>query len=129
MRGTRVAGILSMVMLIGGGFMLLIFTCTHFSSWWSLFVLLATSLAIFVPNICWAYDRTDPALLEIEMDPDAFVRCQELGWAIGVCMWLFAYIVPILAWYNASFHWSAVLLVYTTITCFAWAFLIWLRVF
>jgi hypothetical protein len=118
-----------MVLLVLCALMLLIFTCTHYGNWWSLFILLATGVAILVPNICWGYDTTDPALMDVQMEPDAFIRCQELGWAVGACMWLFAYVIPVLAWYNSGMHWSAVLLVFATQTCFAWSFLIWLRVF
>jgi hypothetical protein len=79
MRGARVGGILAMVLLVLCALMLLIFTCTHYGNWWSLFILLATGVAILVPNICWGYDTTDPALMDVQMEPDAFIRCQELA--------------------------------------------------
>ncbi len=119
---------LSLVFLLAAGLSLLLFVCVHYQNWWGLFVLMACSVAVVVPNVCFSYDPRHVSLLDIDMEEEAFVRCRELGWSVGIIMWLFSYAIPVLAWYNSGLRWDAVLQLYACITFFGWSFLLWRRV-
>lgn len=129
MRGARVAAVFSLISLILGGASLLVFVCVHYANWWSLFILLPCILAFISPAICFGYETADFAMLDVEMNKETFSSCRELGWSLGILLWAFAFVVPILAWYNSGLHWIAVLLVDVSVTCLLWSYVLWLRVF
>ena len=135
MRGPRVCGIFSIVLLLLVSTTAFTFACAHYHNWWSLFIWLACALAFFTPAVCYNYTDSgeDLAFHDVSqrVDETTFRNCRELGWSMAAVFLLGSYGIPVLAWYNdpPGFHWGGVLIVYGSLTCAVWAYVLWLRIF
>jgi hypothetical protein len=127
--GVRICTIVSIVTLLATGIGLFFFSCVHFHNWWSLFVPLSLICALFTPHICHGY-RTEPlGMLDDEIKEGTLRTCREVGWVFGAAWWMFAYGIPVLAWYNDGFHWLGATLVMGSVDAFALSYILWLLVF
>lgn len=123
-------GIFSLVAFSLSGLFLLCFACFHHQNFWSFLVFVPAVAAFFVPAICFGYQKEEFVTLNEDlMDRQSFRNCRELGWSVSALLLLVTYLVPILAWYNTSFPYTGVIKVEIAITCWVWAFIIWLRIF
>lgn len=129
MKGSRICAVFSLVLLFVGGFALLLFACIHYSNWWSIFIFAPCFIAFITPAICYGYDTTDIALMDVQVERDHLVTCRELGWSVSVVLALVAYSIPVLAWYNSGFYFGGVLVVDGTLMCWLLTYVLWLRVF
>jgi hypothetical protein len=130
MKGSRVCAVFSLVFLLLAGGWLFVFACVHYSNWWSLFIAIPCIAAFISPAICYAYNTDDMGIpRDVQIDPAQLATCREVGWSTGGVLSLLAYMIPVLAWYNSGFHWGGVLMVYGTLTCLSWSYILWLRVF
>ena len=130
MKGCRFLAILLFVLLLLVAAVLLIFACSHWHNWWSLFIVPTLLVAFFSPAVCYGYQsKEEIELYDTNMDAQTFSNCRDLGWAICIIMATFAYAVPVLAWYNSSFHWGGVLCIYACLTCVIVAQEIWIAIF
>lgn len=123
----RIFGLMGLVAFGMAAFCLLLYACAHWHNWWSLFVVAPCFLAIALPGGCHGYEPQD--MVNTEMDPETFRTCRELGWASAALLWLAAYGVPVLAWYNSGFPWRGVLVVEGAITSAEWSFILWVAFF
>jgi hypothetical protein len=128
---TRLVGILMLVAFIMIGLFLLFFGCAHWQNWWSLFIVPSLIVAIFIPALCYGYNRVEDVAFrqDAQVDEITFRNCRELGVAIAVLMLVWTFFIPILAWYNSGFAWPGVLVEFASITCFCCAYVLWLRIF
>jgi len=108
---------------------LLFFACIHNHNGWSMFVIVPCLIAFFVPTCFAGYNKGDDHLRDSHLDEVTFKACRELGWAITVVVLLFAFCIPVLAWYNSGFHWSGVYEVFGSLLLLVTAYILWLRVF
>lgn len=133
MRGSRCSfcGLFAFVTLILLFVGLLLFACIHWHNGWSFFVLVPCLIAFFTPAVCYGYNREDDLHLQDtgNMNQMTFHTCRELGWVVAAMLLLCAYAVPVLAWYNAAFHWGGVITVHVALTCLLWAYILWIRIF
>lgn len=130
MQGAHFCGLFSFVILIVLGIGLMLFTCIHYSDFWSLFSIISLIVAFICPNLCFAYD--DPEMREYKMkDLSEYERSSmlELGWVFGGIFYLLSFLPPILAWYKAYLGWVGVLLIFGALTAWLWAFMFWLKLF
>ena len=127
----RAAVIFSMLTLILFGFLLLLFSNFHWHNFWSLFILLDLVVAAIVPSMCYNYNSDELAFRagDAQINEKTFRNCRELGWSMAVVMLLFAFAIPLLAWFNSGFYFGGVLLVDLSITSITLAYLLWLHVF
>lgn len=131
MKGCRLLGILSLVSLIMIGVFLLFFGCSHWHNWWPLFIFPTMIFAIIVPGCCYNYNAIEdiPLRQDQHVDEVTFRNCRELGNVIALLLFVFCYAIPVLAWYNEAYSYAGVLVEFASITCFCWAYVLWLRIF
>lgn len=124
-------GILSFLLLILFGCIFLFHACFHYSDFWSLLIVVPSILAFFSPAVCYGYNRGDDVFRSMgsSMDAQTFKSCREMGWAIAFVLLTGAYGIPVLAWYNANLGWLGAIEVHASLTCWMWAYIIWLRIF
>lgn len=130
MQGGHFLGVLLFVLFILIGFILFFFSCFHYQDFWSLFSLLALIVAYFSPALCFGYD--DPHMQEYRMKdmyPETRKSMVEMGWAFGGIFFIISYIPPVLAWYNAHLGWAGVVMIFTAITLWMWAYILRLKIF
>ena len=127
----RLIGIVLLVASIMIGLFLLFFGCSHWQNWWSLFIVPSLVVAIFIPALCYGYNRVEDVAFRIDapVDEITFRNCRELGVAMAGLMLIWTFFIPILAWYNSNFHFGGVLVEFGSVTCFCWAYVLWLRIF
>lgn len=131
MQGARQIGNISLVFLILIGNFLLFFGCSHYGNWWSLFIIPVLILAIIVPGFCYNYNQIEDIAFRSDQHVDelTFKSCREAGWSIAFVLLMFAYCVPVLAWYNSAFNYGGVLVEFGSITCFSYSYALWLKIF
>ena len=131
MQGARQLGNLALVFLILIGLMFLFFGCSHYTNWWSLFIIPVLIFAIIVPGFCYNYNRMEDVSFRSDQHVDemTFSNMRDCGWCIAFVLLLFAYCVPVLAWYNNGFHYGGVLVEFAALTCFAYSYALWLKIF
>jgi hypothetical protein len=128
MKGARLCAIFSIVsfLLVGTG--LLFFSCIHNSNYWSFFIALPCLAAFISPAVCYNYDKMDVHLLNPGVPPEHFATCREFGWVVAGCCFLFAYCIPIIAWYNSNLPYHGVVIVFGTLTSWCISYVLWLKV-
>lgn len=131
MQGARQIGVLALVFFILIGLFLFFFGCSHYTNWWSLFILPVLIAAFIVPSLCYNYNAVEDIAFRADehVDELTFRGCRELGWATAFVLLIFAYCVPVLAWYNDGFMYSGVLVEFGSITFFAYSYVLWLKIF
>ena len=126
----NLVAIFSLVFLSLLGFFLLLHACFHHHDFWSLTIFIPAIIAFFVPAICFGYQKEQDVLLRDDvMDQQSFRNCRELGWSVSGVLLLATYLIPVLAWYNANLGWGGAVMVQIALTCWVWAFIVWLRIF
>ena len=130
MQGAHFAGLLTFVLLLLFGFIFFFHACFHYGDFWSLFMLIPVTLAFLSPAVCFGYNRQEDVYLNSgSMGAQEFRNCRELGWSFALILLLGSYGIPVLAWYNANLWWAGVVEVYVGLTCWIWAYIIWLKIF
>lgn len=126
----RVCGLFALILLALMHFALLFFACVHWNNWWSLFVWLPFVVALIVPCCCSNYSNLPPELqTHAFSDFEDFLTCRQLGWVFSAAFCFCCYLPPVLAWYNDRFPWPGVLVVFGSVLCLHWPYMIWLRIF
>lgn len=123
----KVFAIFGQLFLILISFVLLFFTCIHYANFWSYFIILPVGIAFFVPVICFGYSQSHEQ--NSDLDPQRLQSCKQFGWSLTIVLFIATYGIPVLAWYNSGFYWGGVLLIFTVLTFWGWAYLLWIRVF
>ncbi len=133
MKWGRVVSIFFLVFLMLAGLVLLFYACAHTRNWWSLFILFSSIIVFYSPAVCYNYrsDSDDNNFVGVDaIDQQRLKTCRELGWTVALVVFLFSYGIPVLAWYNSTaFPWTGVVQVHGTLTCFAWSYVLWLKMF
>jgi hypothetical protein len=131
MQGARFCALLAFCILLALTLSLSFFACVHFRNWWSMLIFPPCVVAFLVPQICFVYSANKWSALEDDGFPDDHVRqgCRDMGKALAFVITFCTYLVPVLAWYNAGFHWGGVLIIDVAITALLWAFVLWYQVF
>jgi len=131
MQGARQVGILFLVLLILFGLFLLVFGCSHYSNWWSLFILPVLIIAFIAPSLTYNYNNMEDIAFRADQHVDEMTvrNCRDCMWSVAFVLLLFAYSVPVLAWYNSNMAYGAVLVEFGSITCFAYSYVLWLKIF
>lgn len=87
-------------------------------------------VTFYSPAVCFNYRTDDDTPVGVDhIDQQRLKTCRELGWTVALVVFLFSYGIPVLAWYNSGFPWSGVVQVHGTLTCFAWSYVLWLKMF
>jgi hypothetical protein len=88
-------------------------------------------MAIFIPALCYNYNQIQDVAFrnDAHVDEITFRNCRELGWSFALIMLIWTFFIPVLAWYNSGFYYGGVLVEFSSITCFCWSYVLWLRIF
>jgi cobalamin synthase len=130
MKWGRIFAIFFLVFLLLAGIVLLFYACAHHHNWWSIFVLLSAIVTFYSPAICYNYRTDDDTPVGMDhIDEQRMKTCRELGWTVALVVFLFSYGIPVLAWHGSGFAWAGVVMVHVALTCFAWSYVLWLKMF
>ena len=132
-RHVRLLGILGMLLLLSAATGCYIFVAFHYAHLWSLIFVGTFMVSAFLsPAICFGFNASDEVHVPDNMSIERYLNCRDVGYALGLILYLQTYVVPAAAWWRSdglSPSMGAVMVTYGGNLCCALGFELWARLF